>query len=150
MCMNHAYSIYIYIYKKIDQLLPKWPFDHRIGGHLRLNPWKSHLKHLKTTKRVTWKILVYMGISKNSGKTTKMDRLYDGNPYEQIHDLGGKTTHVFGNTHMYIFQQRNPWTLQGLLSAAEAESHPFKSMFAAASEVPWPTGWGGDIIIDDY
>ena len=47
---------------------------------------------------------------------------------------------------MYIFQPHHPLDLAG----PEAESHPFKSMFAAASEVPLPTGWGGDIIIDDY
>ena len=48
-----------------------------------------------------------MGVSKNRGKTPKMDGLFHGNPYEQMDDLGGKTTPIFGSTpicniHMHI------------------------------------------------
>ena len=33
--------------------------------------------------------LEYMGVSKNKGKTTKMDGENNGKPYEQMDDLGG-------------------------------------------------------------
>ncbi len=36
-----------------------------------------------------------MGVSKNSGKTPKMDALFHGKPYEQMDDLGVPLTHIF-------------------------------------------------------
>ena len=45
--------------------------------------------------------MVYMGVSKNRGKTPKMDGENNGNPYEKMDDLGGKPT-IFGNTHIYL------------------------------------------------
>ena len=41
-----------------------------------------------------------MGVSKNRGKTPKMDGVYNGKPYEQMDDLGGFYTPIFGNTHI--------------------------------------------------
>ena len=38
-----------------------------------------------------------MGVSKNSGKTPKMDGENNGKPYEQMDDLGGNTP-IFGST----------------------------------------------------
>ena len=43
----------------------------------------------------------YMGVSKNSGFSPKMDGENNGKPYVQMDDLGGKPT-IFGNTHIYI------------------------------------------------
>ncbi len=43
-----------------------------------------------------------MGVSKNRGKTPKMDGENKGKPYEQMDDLGGKPI-IFGNTHIYIY-----------------------------------------------
>ena len=40
-----------------------------------------------------------MGVSKNRGKTPKMDGENNGKPYEQMDDLGGKPT-IFGNPHL--------------------------------------------------
>ncbi len=45
-----------------------------------------------------------MGVSKNRGKTPKMDGLFHGKPYEQMDDLRGKNT-IFGNIHIH------PWSL---------------------------------------
>ncbi len=45
-----------------------------------------------------------MGVSKNRGNYPKMDGENNGKPYEQIHDLGGKTTPIFGNIHMCLFR----------------------------------------------
>ncbi len=42
-----------------------------------------------------------MGVSKNRGKTPKMDKVYNGRPYEQMDDLGGFSTPIFGNTHIH-------------------------------------------------
>ena len=39
-----------------------------------------------------------MDVSKNRGKTPKMDGENNGKPYEQMDDLGGNTP-IFGNTH---------------------------------------------------
>ena len=39
-----------------------------------------------------------MGVSKNSGTPKWM--FYNGKPYEQMDDLGGFTTPIFGNTHI--------------------------------------------------
>ena len=44
-----------------------------------------------------------MGVSKNRGKTPKLNGEYNGKPYEQMDDLGGKTTTIVGNTHIYIY-----------------------------------------------
>ena len=44
------------------------------------------------------KYSTHMGVSKNRGKTPKMDGLFHGKPYQQMDDLGGKP--IFGNTHI--------------------------------------------------
>ena len=56
-----------------------------------------------------------MGVSKNSGKTLKMDGLFHGKPYEQMDDLGDFTTPIFGNTHILSgkFTQKKIWTILG-------------------------------------
>ncbi len=47
-----------------------------------------------------------MGVSKNNGIPKWM--VYNGKPYEQMDDLGGKNP-IFGNTHMVTIQNRfNP------------------------------------------
>ena len=43
-----------------------------------------------------------MGVSKNRGKTPKMDGENNGKPYEQMDDLGGKPT-IFGNIHIPVY-----------------------------------------------
>ncbi len=40
---------------------------------------------------------IHLG-AKNRGKTPKMDGENNGKPYEQMDDLGGKTTLIFGST----------------------------------------------------
>ena len=51
-----------------------------------------------------------MGVSKNRGKTPKMDGENNGKPYEQIDDLGVPL--FFGNTHLYIYIYLEPkWPL---------------------------------------
>ena len=59
-----------------------------------------------------------MDVSKNRGKTTKMDGENNGKPYEQMDDLGGFPT-IFGNTHMdpmadlngpYRLLKKNLWS----------------------------------------
>ena len=40
-----------------------------------------------------------MGVSKNRGKTPKMDGENNGKPYFLMDDFGGKPT-IFGNIHM--------------------------------------------------
>ena len=37
----------------------------------------------------------YTGVSKNRGKTPKMDGLFHGKPYEQMDDLGGKNPYFW-------------------------------------------------------
>ena len=44
-------------------------------------------------------LLIQTDVSKNRGKTPKMDGLFHGKPDEQMDDLGGFTT-IFGNTQM--------------------------------------------------
>ena len=44
-----------------------------------------------------------MAVSKNRGKTPKMDGLFHGKPYEQMDDLGGKPT-IFGNIYSICHQ----------------------------------------------
>ena len=44
----------------------------------------------------------YIGVSKNRGKTRKMDGENNGNPYIKMDDLGGKPT-IFGNIHIVIY-----------------------------------------------
>ena len=39
-----------------------------------------------------------MGVSKNRGKTPKMDGENNGKPYEQMDDLRGVNTLILGNT----------------------------------------------------
>ena len=49
-----------------------------------------------------------MGVSENRGKN-KMDGENNGNPYEQMDDLGGKPT-ILGNTRMFpCFQWLRRW-----------------------------------------
>ncbi len=43
-----------------------------------------------------------MGVSKNRGKTPKMDGENNSKPYEQMDDLGGFTTPIFGSTPIWI------------------------------------------------
>ena len=50
-----------------------------------------------------------MGVSKNRGKTPKMDGEHNGKPYEQMDDLGGNTT-IFGNSSMFQKQYQDPKT----------------------------------------
>ncbi len=49
-----------------------------------------------------------MNVSKNRGKTSKMDGENNGKPYEQMDDLGGFTT-ISGNTHMYVINLILEW-----------------------------------------
>ena len=54
-----------------------------------------------------------MGVNpKIGGKTSKMDGLFHGNPYEQMDDLGGFPP-IFGLTPNLFFHlvQRIPWDL---------------------------------------
>ncbi len=41
-----------------------------------------------------------MGVSKNRGKTTKMDGENHGKPYEQMDDLGGFHPYFWFNSHV--------------------------------------------------
>ncbi len=45
-----------------------------------------------------------MGVSKNRGKTPKMDGENNGKPYEQMDDLGGFPT-IFGSTPILYHQK---------------------------------------------
>jgi len=38
----------------------------------------------------------------------KMDKLYNGKPYDKMDDLGGKPT-ILGNTHTYMVNDICPW-----------------------------------------
>ena len=52
-----------------------------------------------------------MGVSKNRGKTSKMDGLFHGKPYEQMDDLGGVPP-IFGSTPILrelTWCDRPPW-----------------------------------------
>ena len=51
------------------------------------------------------------GVSKNRGKTPKMDDDDNGNPYFLMDDLEGKPT-IFGNTHLWISTQT--WKSDGI------------------------------------
>ena len=59
-------------------------------GSAELDPWKSGVKFpfLYLHFVIFWGRYWYMGASKNRGKTSKMDGENNGNPYEQIDDLG--------------------------------------------------------------
>ena len=43
-----------------------------------------------------------MGVSKNRGKTSKMDGLFHGNPYEQMDDLGVKPPYFWKHTNVCL------------------------------------------------
>ena len=49
-----------------------------------------------------------MGVSKNRGKTPKMDGENNGKPYEQMDDLGG-CTHIFGSTPILWMLHQMDW-----------------------------------------
>ena len=50
-----------------------------------------------------------MGVSKNRGKTTKMDGENNGSQtLLKIHDLEGRNTPIFGNTHIVEFMGNCP------------------------------------------
>ena len=44
----------------------------------------------------------HLGVSTNRGKTPKMDGEDNGKPYEQMDDLVGKHTPIFGSTPISI------------------------------------------------
>ena len=52
-----------------------------------------------------------MGVSKNRGKTPKMDGENNGKPYEQMDDLGGFTPPIFGSTPMYLLNNLHPFRI---------------------------------------
>ena len=66
-----------------------------------------------------------MGVSKNSGKTTKMDGKNNGKPY-QNEWFGGIYTPIFGNTHIpkvYVFFFRVPNACLGVGAGKLAGLH---------------------------
>ena len=86
-----------------------------------LQRWpKNHPKK----KKSIWTIL---GVSKNSGKTPKW-MVYKGKPYEQMDDLGGKTTPIFGLSDLKPVQKRESNTLKEPLQKNMGSSylHPQK------------------------
>ena len=48
-----------------------------------------------------------MGVSKNRGKTPKMDGENNGKPLSKWNDLGGKPT-IFGNLHIISYAGTQP------------------------------------------
>ena len=45
--------------------------------------------------------ILHLGVSKNRGKTPKMDGVYNGKLYEQMDDLGGPPAHPYFRKHPY-------------------------------------------------
>ena len=52
-------------------------------------------------------LYIYIGVSKNTGKTPKMDGLFHGKPYFLMDDLGVKNS-IFGNTYMVSLSYDDP------------------------------------------
>ena len=66
---------------------------------------KQDQNKLKKKHQIKTRIITrYMGVSKNSGKTPKMDGENKGKPYEQMDDLGGPP--LFLETPIYT--QKHP------------------------------------------
>ena len=87
----------------------------------------------------------HMDVSKHRGKTPKMDGENNGNPYEQMDDLGGKPT-IFGNTHMvssqdhphlYISHEVWPWMERGPTTIGDLWSPWFLSTYPNWDDPPY-------------
>ena len=82
----------------------KQAFDKQNTGYKATKKQEEHLPYQKFS---IWSKNNYMGVSKNRGKTPKMDGENNGKPLSKWNDLGGKPT-IFGNLHIISYAGTQP------------------------------------------